>query len=126
MDIVKSCHYSNPPATKLSCDTQDHYTPDAGTEGDVYCGVCGDLMNCKRNVYGPRGYMQAIGGGKSLHDSYTCPNHSEMWHMQVKALREWVKKIPSKKISSLAEEEINEILETREATKSLTCHNLFN
>jgi hypothetical protein len=61
-------------------------THDVGEE--ICCGVCGTAMKVVRNVLGPRGFAQAMAGGKSLHDAYYCPNRGESWHKQLIAFRQ--------------------------------------
>lgn len=101
-------------------DTQDRYTPDIGTAEagrPINCGVCKEEMSCRHNVNGPRGFVQAMCGSSSLHDVFECPNIEELWHKQVKALREWVHSIPSASVGNLVEKEIEVILTTRQPTK---------
>jgi hypothetical protein len=103
------------------CDeTQDRFTPDAGKiEGSVSCGVCGDEMNCKRGCLGSRQWAEAMGGHKSLYDSFTCPNIDADWHKQVKKLREMARATPSAKLFSLFQEEVEELLRSRVATREV-------
>ena len=101
-------------------DTQYRYTPDIGIvpEGEeARCGVCGDLMNERRNCLGARGFAQAMAGSKSNYDEFLCPNHLEKWHEQVVALRQEIKKTPSRTLAILMEQEVKDILENREPTK---------
>lgn len=99
-------------------DTQDIFTPDPGeVEGPVNCGVCGTEMECKRNCHGPRGWAMAMSGSKSYYDCFSCPHRGELWHKQVVKLRSAVRDTPSRKLADLFLEEVNEILDTRQATK---------
>ena len=103
---------------QLESNTQDRSTPDPGkVEGPLFCGVCGEEMDVKRNVNGPRGSVQAMSGGKSPHDVFTCPHREEQWHEQVVALRKEAKKTPSAKLEKLLLEEAEEILQSKECTK---------
>ncbi len=103
-------------------DTQYRYTPNAGTvEDDVHCGVCGDMMLVKRDCYGPRSYAQAVAGGNSLYDEFTCPNMAAGWHTQVVALRREANRTSSGKITAMLKDEIEQVLKTREPTKQIHC-----
>lgn len=88
----------------------------------MICGVCGAVMNEERNVNGPRGWAQAMGGGKSLHDVFECPHRQEQWHRQVIALRREAKNSVSKKIADLLLQEAEEVLSSKEATKTIYFH----
>jgi hypothetical protein len=108
--------------TQLECDTQCRYTPDPGevpVGETVHCGVCGDAMVEKRDCYGPRGFAQAIGGGKSKYDCFNCPNAEEMWHRQVVVLRNKADQSPSAKLANMMRDEANEILTDRVHTKEV-------
>jgi len=113
----------NEPELVVLGDTQDRYTPDPGTHGigvEICCGVCGTPMEVFRNALGPRGFAQAMGGGKSPHDAYTCPHRGEDWHEQVVALRQEAKKTPSMRLAKIMLEEAGDILETKKVTKKIT------
>lgn len=107
---------------RLESNRQFRYTPDCGEvpEGeDVFCGVCGDKMNEKRNCYGPRSWVMSMSGSKDHYDSFTCPNSQAMWHRQVVALRDDIARTSSAKIATLLEAEVDEILAARQETKSV-------
>ena len=106
---------------KLKSDTQQRYSPEAGTHDSqekIYCGVCGDVMDARFGLNGPTGSIEAMAGRKHLHDSYTCPNTKELWHDQVVSLREEKHKTPSAVIEELLEREVQMVLEHREPTKN--------
>ncbi len=99
-------------------DTQDRYTPDPGKiEGPVRCGVCKTEMSVRRNVNGPRGFVQAMSSGKSLHDVFSCPHSDEEWHRQVVALRREATKTASKRHGDALQQEAEDILDYRQSTK---------
>lgn len=109
---------------KLEGKTQSRYTPDPGEvpEGEeVLCGVCGDVMDESRGHYGPRGFAQAMGGGKSPYDEWICPNRPEKWHQQVVAIRMAMNDTPSAKVALIMAEEVGEILSSRQETKDVRC-----
>lgn len=73
---------------KLASNTQYRYTPDPGTvDHDVFCGVCGTKTEVTRNVYGPRTYVQAMGGGAEYFDMFLCPHSQDSWHLDAVELR---------------------------------------
>jgi len=107
---------------KLESKTQSRYTPDPGEvpEGEaVFCGVCGDQMDERRGCNGPRGFAQAMCGGKSPYDDFSCPHRKEQWHQQVVALRDEAGKTASAKIATALLAEADEIASTRIATKEV-------
>jgi hypothetical protein len=95
----------------------DHFSPDPGECDKMSCRACGDDMDVKRNVNGPTGYAEAIGGGKHLHDSFSCPNAGEDWHNQLIALDKELNKTSSTRVAALIEVEIKEVKETRVCTR---------
>lgn len=107
---------------KLESDTQCRYSPDAGEhdpQEKMYCGVCGDVMDARLGVNGPTGSVEAMAKRKHLHDSYTCPNMEEVWHLQLIALRNEKRRTASTLIEALLEEEVVMVLETRKETKHI-------
>lgn len=95
--------------------------PDPGTVAAVECGVCGENMEVKRDVFGPTSYAEAASGGGHRHDSFTCPNLRENWHKRVCQLKADVyfaeiNQAPDfEEKKKTAEKEIARILETRAA-----------
>ena len=73
-------------------------------------------MTVKRNIYGPRSYVEAVKHMGSYHDIFECPHIDEKWHQQIRLLREQLEHSSSSKVRELIKEEIAEILETRQAT----------
>jgi hypothetical protein len=99
-------------------DTQSIYTPDAGTTtGPYHCGVCGTLMDEVKSCNGPRGWAQAMAGGKSAYDEYSCPVRDEMWHKQVIALRNEAHDCSSARLEAMLREEAAEVLKARKPSK---------
>lgn len=98
---------------------QDVYTPDPGVCESQTCGVCQTEMLVERNVDGPRSFTQAMAGGKSKHDFFWCPHRNEDWHKQVVAIRRKARETPSMRQQTMLEEEADEIVKTRQATKKV-------
>jgi len=108
-----------------TADTQSRYTPDCGkvpVGEKVTCGVCGAVMNERRNVSGPRSWAQAISRGSSPHDVFECPHMNEDWHKQVVALRRKARNSVSKKLADMMLQEADEILSSKTATKKIYFH----
>jgi hypothetical protein len=108
---------------KLKSDTQERFTPDAGTydpDENFFCGACGDLMNVRFGVNGPTGWVEATAGRKHLHDVYECPNREEDWHRQIIALRKEKKTTASTLVEALLDEEAQIVLDKRVATKQVS------
>jgi len=94
----------------------DHFSPEPGAIDKMYCRVCNSEMEVERNVNGPTGSIEAMSGGKHLHDSFFCKHTKESWHCQVRVLKQRIEKETSKKLSDLLTEEMNEVLKTRKTT----------
>lgn len=95
----------------------DHFTPDPGKFKEMECAVCRDKMDVRRNVNGPTGMAEAMGGGKHLHDSFSCPNSGEDWHDQLIALDKELRKTSSSAIAAILEKEIEEVRKLRICTR---------
>ncbi|MBI2633243.1 MAG: hypothetical protein HYW78_02520 [Parcubacteria group bacterium] len=93
-------------------------TPDPGVLQEANCGICKEKMTVQRNVYGPRSYVEAVKHMGSYHDIFECPNINERWHQQIRLLKEQLEHSSSSKVRELIEQEIAEILRTRQATLS--------
>jgi hypothetical protein len=100
---------------------QSVYTPDPGTlpDGeDVICGVCGAVCGVKRNVNGPRGFVQAMSGGKSLHDTYICPHYElsilpSTWHGQAEKLMQEAMKCLSPTVAEIYAKDAQRIVDEK-------------
>lgn len=100
---------------------QYRYSPDPGTvpEGTVvFCGVCGDKCDERRDLFGARSYAASITGHREKFDAWSCPNSDKKWHKQAWKLMEMADATPSTKIAALLEEEVQEILKYRKPTKA--------
>lgn len=94
----------------------DYFSPTPGTQDKMYCRVCCTSMTATRNINGPTGSIEAMGGGKHLHDSFACPFSGEDWHCQVLALKIRMEKEICKKIYDMLESEMREVLQTKKVT----------
>jgi len=87
--------------------------PEQGKMKTADCGICGSPMNVKRNVLGPTSWIESMGRGEHLHDSFTCPNFEEDWHEKIVKLKSEARNTASDKIKKILEEEVIEILEAK-------------
>jgi len=101
-------------------NNSDRATPRPGERESIDCGVCGDAMEVRRDMHGPTGMAEAMGGGGHPHDSFRCPNIDEDWHVQVKRIREAAERTPSKRTEQALLEEAAEIAASRRATKKVS------
>lgn len=92
---------------------------DPGKYEELDCLVCGEKMEITRNATGPTSSVEAMGGGKHLHDKFICPHAQEDWHRQVREIRKEIKKTPSRTIELLLREECGTILTTKRPTKEI-------
>lgn len=95
----------------------DHFTPSPGTQNEMFCNACRDKMDVKRGVNGPTSWAESMGGGKHLHDNFTCPNSGADWHDQLIALDKELHKTSSSKVAALIEAEIEELRYLRVCTR---------
>ena len=95
-----------------------YYTPDPGTVDREDCDLCGTEMKVRRNVTGPRGFAEAMAGGRgSPHDVFTCPHRTERWHEQAAELKRKARYYPSARIALIMLEEADDIIQKRQTTK---------
>ncbi len=83
----------------------------------ITCGVCGDVMRERRDIFGPTGMIESMAGNGHRHDTFTCPNRGEVWHDQVRALHSQIRDTPSVLIADMLLQEVAEVLRTRTPTK---------
>jgi hypothetical protein len=95
----------------------DYFTPEPGTQIDMFCKACRDKMDVERNVNGPTSWAESMGKGKHLHDKFICPNSGEDWHDQLIALDKEMRKTSSSQVAALIESEIEEVRRTRVCTR---------
>jgi len=93
--------------------------PDANSVISMDCCLCGEKMNVKRNVQGPRGFAAAMAGSKSSYDEFTCPNAQTDWHIHAGELTEYLTSIPSLRLKSIVNEELRLTLHNKKIPKGL-------
>lgn len=98
----------------------DVITTEPGKHESMTCPVCNQEMNVIRNEKGPTSWAGTMMQTEHLHDTFTCKNAGKKWHKQVRNLREAVINTPSAKLASLFNEEIEEILKSKKATKEVS------
>lgn len=97
----------------------DYFTPPPDLVKVAFCGICNEEMEVKRNVNGPTGWAESVGGMKHLHDTFSCKHRTEDWHCQVRNLKSRITKETSKKITDMLTEEMNEVLKSKKPTKDI-------
>jgi hypothetical protein len=60
--------------------------------------------------------MQAMCRSKSAYDSFECPHHEELWHIQTVQLRKLANETPSAKLAKMFRDEAKDIAKNRVAT----------
>jgi hypothetical protein len=96
----------------------DSFTIEPGTVECMVCRVCRTTMQVDRNVEGPTSFAETMGKGKHLHDHFYCADAEKDWHRQALAILQLAKATPSKQIEESLKEEVEKILETKQATKT--------
>jgi hypothetical protein len=97
----------------------DCFEPNAGTVENAICKACGRLMEIERDLPAVGGFAAAMSGSNRKRDRFTCPDSEHDWHLQVVALTVEVGKTNSAKLTALLQEEISEIVATKEPTKKV-------
>ena len=97
----------------------DGFQTAPGEQEKGFCCVCGQELDVSRNVMGPTSSVEAMAGHKHLHDSFTCKNSGEKWHMQALAILQKAEETPSKIIEDQLKLEAAEIISKKEATKDV-------
>jgi hypothetical protein len=86
-------------------------TPDCGTFKKVYCCICGSECGVERSCLGPRGFAQAMSGGKSPYDLFLCPNNEFDWHDRAEELINEAAGQKSRRLREIVREEAEEFLQ---------------
>lgn len=95
----------------------DHFTPEVGSRKEMVCLACGSKMKKEVCSYGPTGMAEAMSKSKHFHDTFSCKYSGEKWHDQVIHLFQYMRKCPSKVISDLIQQEIEEVIKSKTPTK---------
>lgn len=95
----------------------EHYDSDIGKVGTCLCGICLDEMEVKRGNPPYNSFVGAICNRNRHYDLFWCKNRQEDWHIQARALMKKIAETPSKKIADIMQEELEEVLLKRIATK---------
>jgi hypothetical protein len=98
---------------------QGRFTQDPGKVHAAQCSICDAPMTVERNVLGPTSWAESSARNLSmphqhLHDVFTCPNYTAAWHERIIELLHEAQEIKSRKLRAIVEEEIAEILKTKE------------
>ena len=92
------------------------YSPDDHLEfkeGDVICSCCLEPMKYHGIKHGPRSRAASMSGYSSDYHSFECVNIEENWHKFIVGLDLDKRKLTSKKLKSIIDEEISEVRKNR-------------
>ena len=95
----------------------DVFYEEPGKVEEIRCRVCGTECKVDRNVLGPTGIASAISGRHNYHDQFVCPNTEKKWHYKALKLFVAIEEMPSKRVSDLIQEDLDELLEANNAEK---------
>lgn len=74
-------------------------------------------MEVERNQEGATSWAESMAQKKHSFDHFYCKYSNERWHKQLLKLRRMIEDTPSITIANLLQEEVNQILKTKVATK---------
>jgi len=74
------------------------------------CEVCGTECNVKRGVMGATCFAQAVGGGRSLHDYFYCPNNEQKWHEKAVEMKMELNDTKSPSLRKIIQKDIDELI----------------
>ena len=80
------------------------------------CKVCGSICGVDRNVFGPTGYLSAMSGNYTLHDSFCCHNTEKNWHDLALKLIQERENISSQSVKKLITKDLDRALKQGEAS----------
>jgi hypothetical protein len=102
----------------------DSFMPDADTVDHVACKVCGSKCDVKRNVSGPRSFVEAMGqkAGQEMrkdnpHDHFFCPNAGFPWHDQALAILMEALHTSSAVLTKMLQDEAKQLVLSKHTTK---------
>lgn len=78
-----------------------------------YCEVCNNLKVLENNSYK---YINGSITSYSIDTIPRCSFTTDAWHRQAAAIKNLIKKTPSRKLINLMEEELKEIITNRKVT----------
>lgn len=94
----------------------DCVSVDPGKLESFVCRVCGVECEVQRNIDGPTSWAESIAKMKHMHDSFKCKQAMDPWHLQARALLQEKRKTNSTRLKQILQEEIDEILRTKQTT----------
>lgn len=95
----------------------DYFTPEPGTVHYMQCKACESEMSVERNKQIYKYRYPGNTGETHPRDVFTCDSSGEPWHNQVIALRRLILSTPSSRIAQMLEDEIRDIIRTKQPTK---------
>jgi hypothetical protein len=88
----------------------DFFSTEPGSSEELNCSVCGTKCDIERNIYGPSGWIAAMGKVSSYHDIFTCPHAGKEWHEQALKLVLVIEETPSKRVLELMRLDLGDLL----------------
>ena len=81
-----------------------------GEISEMKCKVCGTVCDVERNCKGIKSVFAGMAGMFEDHDRYTCPRSDDEWHVRARELMEEIARTPSKRLSQIMQDELEELL----------------
>ena len=88
----------------------DSFFETPGTVTERFCQVCNTKCLSEHNKIGPTGWVAAMAKSETAHDFFYCPHINQPWHQQALALVQAIEDSPSKRIASLMELDLIDLL----------------
>jgi hypothetical protein len=99
-------------------DNEGRSILDPGSNVEVPCGVCGEIMKVQQGVVGPTSWASAMAHHTREYDLHTCPHINAIWHQQALALLRVIEDTPSETLAEMLGKEYRKVVRLKEATKS--------
>lgn len=91
----------------------DYFTRPVGSDQQLNCRVCGQLLTDRPRCVGPTGFVEAMAGHAHEHDAYACEYSDTAWHERALRLVREIKQTSSPRVAAIMKRDLDEVLAAR-------------